>query len=605
MPRYAADSKERVRDAVDMADLAGTKTDLRRAGANRLEGLCPFHDERTPSFGIDPVKKLYHCFGCGEGGDVYDFVMKQEGLDFVGAMEMLAGRYGVELEVVEEDPAAAAKRARRERLFELLERVTKFYESSFWQSAEAAGAREYLEGRGMDEETLRGFRVGYAPSAWDTVTVKSRQAGFSDEELRAAGVATESRQRPGSIYDRFRRRVMFPLTDARGRVTGFGGRALGADQMPKYLNSAEGEVFHKRRQLFGLDTARPHASKAGAVIVAEGYMDVLALHQAGLRNAVAIMGTALTEEQVAELGRLASRVELALDADSSGKEAMLKAAKLAAGRDLELRVVPMDAGRDPADLVAQDGAEAMRKRVGDSVPFVRFHVERILEKGELGSAEGRDAALEELHVVFRETPPSAVREELLRLVAGRLGLSEALAESLVAEAPRASAGGGGAPAARGAGAVLDRRERTERTFLALCVALPEQGAKALRRVDLEQHFTSALVRRAAEQLREHLASPLDGVGEDDPELRALLTELTVRAQRRSVEPAMLEIELLQLDKERLEREIARAQAAGRVDVSSLAHERIKVKDEIDRAMDRAESGGEKPQLASNSVRHAN
>jgi DNA primase len=588
MARYVDESKEQVRDAADMVDLVSGYTELRRAGSNRYEGLCPFHDERTPSFGIDPVKKVYHCFGCGAGGDVFTFVQEKEGVDFVGALELLADRYGVELEREEEDPKAAERRQRRERLYELLGRTTEYYVRYLWESDEALGARRYLLGRGLEEQTLRDFRVGYAPSAWDRVLKASRHAGFSAREVYDAGLAQRSKGE-GRVYDRFRARIMFPLCDQRGRVLGFGARAVREGQQPKYLNTAEGEVFHKGRQLFGADRARAEAARERQVIVVEGYTDVLAMHQAGLRNSVGLMGTALTEEQVGELARLVGAadgtVALALDADASGREAMVRAAALAAGRRLEPRVVPLTGGSDPAELVAGEGAEAMRGRIAESVPFARFRVERVLEDAQLGTADGRDHALAEVRGTLGALPPSALREELVRMVAGRLGLGEELVAQLAA-APAPARGAGGRPAS-GAGAALDRRERSERTFLAVCIALPEQGREALRRVDPERHFTGELTRRAALHLRERVAAPLEGLGPEDGELSALLAELALRASREPADAAALEVELLQLEKLRLEREIAAAEAAGSTEVSALAARRSQVRDELETAIDRA------------------
>src|SRR3954469_18189738 len=446
MTRYTDASKERVRDAVDMVDLVGTRTELRRAGANRYEGLCPFHEERTPSFGIDPAQKLFYCFGCSEGGDAFKFVQLTEGLDFKGALEYLADRYGIALEAVEEDPAVAEQRRTRERLHELLERTATFYVRYLWDSAEAGPAREYLASRGLDEGTLREFRVGYAPSAYDTLLQSVRRVGFSNREAFDAGLVVRSKGQ-GQLYDRFRRRIMFPLCDLRGRVLGFGARALGADQKPKYLNSADSAVYHKGRHLFGADIARAHAARSGSVVVAEGYTDVIAMHQAGLRNTVGLMGTALTEEQVGELARLAPRVQLALDADGAGQEAMLRAARVAAGRRLELRVVPLPAGTDPADLVQQQGPAAIRAGVERSVPFVRFRVERELERGNAGSAEGKDRIVDALRPVFAQIGPSALREELVALVADRTDLAPAMVGSWLAQragrpaaAPAASQG---------------------------------------------------------------------------------------------------------------------------------------------------------------------
>ncbi|MDX6667401.1 MAG: primase, partial [Solirubrobacteraceae bacterium] len=586
MSRYADDSKERVRDAVDMIDLVSAHTELRRAGPSSYQGLCPFHEERTPSFSVDPLKKVYHCFGCGVGGDVFKFVQEVDGVDFVGALELLADRYGVTLEREEEDPRAAERRRHRERLYELMGRAAEFYVRFLWESAEAGDARVYLTERGLDEQTLRAFRVGYAPSAFDRMLNASRRAGFSNREIYDAGMLQRAKG-GGQVYDRFRSRIMFPLADQRGRVLGFGARALRDNQGAKYINTAEGEIYHKGRQLFGADQARAPAARAGSVIVVEGYTDVLALHQAGLTNAVGLMGTALTEEQVGELARLVGgadgRVVLALDADASGQDAMVRGAQLAAKRKLELRVVALPAGADPAELIQREGAEAISARVAESVPFARFRVESILDAGDLSSADGVDRALAQLPPVFATLPPSALREELVRLAAGRLSLSEQLVAKLASSAAAAEPGSERvAPRA-----ALNRREQTERTFLALCIALPEPGREALRRVDLDQHFTSALTRRAAAHLREHLDAPLDGVPADDGELSALIAELAVRASREPAEPATLEVEALQLEKEGLEREIAVARAEGRVEVGELARERGKVRDRLEAAIDEA------------------
>lgn len=597
MARYTPDSKERVRDAVDMVALVSARTELRRAGPSSYQGLCPFHDERSPSFGIDPAKKVYHCFGCGAGGDVFTYAMETEGLDFGGALEWLADRFGVGLEVEAEDAQAAERRQRRARLLELVDRTATFYARFLWDSSEAADARAYLAARGLSEETLRTFRVGYAPSAWDTVLVASRRNGFTEAELVATGLAQRNQDR-GTVYDRFRARIMFPLADLRGRTLGFGARAMRDNQQPKYLNTSDGEIYHKGRQLFAADLARAASAKAGRTILVEGYTDVLALHQAGLLNTVGLMGTALTGEQAAGLARLAPIVELALDADAAGKEAMLRAARVAAGQRLELRVVEMPAGTDPADLVAAEGAEAMRARTAAAVPFARFQVERILETADLSGGDGRDLAYADLRAVLSGVPPSPSRDELVRLVAGRLTLSEQLVSLLVQApppgaspprgAPRGDDGGGPAPRHRPrAAAVLDRREQTERTFLALCLELPDPGRSALRRVNLDQHFTSDLTRRAAAHLRDHLADPSRGLADDDQELAALIAELSVRGGREPATPDTLEVEILQLEMARIEREIAAARSAGRLDVASLAAELTTVKADFGDAVERA------------------
>jgi DNA primase len=586
--RYTADSRDRVRDAVDMVALVSPRSELRRAGVNSYFGRCPFHDERTASFHVSPDDKLYHCFGCQASGDPFNFVMETEGLDFAGALEALANRFGVQLETEDEDPGAASRRQRRERLHSLMARAAAYYARYLWESGEAAPAREYLLGRGLTEETLRGFRVGYAPSAWDRMLLASRSAGFSDEEMLAVGLAQRSHTNPGRIFDRFRERIMFPAADARGRVLGFGARAMRPNQPPKYLNTSDGELYHKRNVLFGIDLARATAAKAARMILVEGYTDVLALHQAGLTNCVAIMGTSLTEEQVAELERVvgvSGVLELCLDADRAGQEAMLRASRLAAGRKLELRVVALPEGLDPAELIEREGAERLRERVEGSVPFVVFDVDRILARADTRSAEGKDRAIVELKPVLGELPPSVLREDLVRRVAGRLELSERTLASLIAEhrAPRSET----APAAGGVrrSEMIDPSVRTERSFLALCIALPEAGRRALQMIDPDQHLTSERLRRAARHLAGQTEMPLTGLAPEDEELARVMADLVARAGRAGeVSEEQLEQQRLLLERARLERAIRRAREEGGTKTQELAREREQVLGEI-RAID--------------------
>ncbi len=596
---YTSESKDRVRDAVDFVELVSARTELRRAGPARYEGLCPFHDERTPSFGIDPTQKVYYCFGCQASGDVFTFVQETEGADFKGALELLADRYGVELQREEEDPREAEKRKRRERLLGLLARTAAYYQRVLWESSEAQRARDYLTGRGLGEEMLREFRVGYAPSAWDRVLSASRRGGFSEQELYATGLAQRSKEN-GRPYDRFRSRIMFPLADVRGRVLGFGARAMREEQRPKYLNTSDNDVYHKGLHLYGAELARAHATRAGEAIVCEGYTDTIALHQAGMRNTVGLMGTALTVEQVGELARMAQTVLLALDADSAGQEAMLRASSVAAKRKLELRVVPLPAGADPAELIQRDGPEAMRAAAEHSVPFVRFRVERVLAGGDDSSPEGRDRMVDELRPVFATLAPSAMRMELTRMVSSRLALPESLAEQLLASSaqrrPASGARGEGAGGERRRNGTGERagglsgREETERAFLALCIASPEQGARALEGLDVEEHFSSELLRQVARHLREgDLSEPMaerSGPAErvdGDPELGRLLAELIVEAGAEKANPAMLEVQRLQLELARVDRQIQQARGREGGDVSALAQRRGEIKREFDRA----------------------
>jgi DNA primase len=584
MPRYTADSKEHVRAAIDMVDLVGTRTELRRAGADSYSGLCPFHDERTPSFSVKPSEKVYYCFGCQASGDAFTFVQETQGLDFPGALELLADRYNVTLELEAEDPRAAERRKQRERLIELLERTSGYYERYLWEADEASKAREYLAARGLDEALLREFRVGYAPSAWDRVLLASRRGGFSEAELLAAGLVQRSRDQPGRVYDRFRARITFPLCDRRGRVLGFGARAMRADDRAKYLNSADGDIFHKREHLFGLHLARGVAAKAGSIVLCEGYTDVIAMHQAGIRNCVGLMGTALTDEQVALLSQLAPSVVLALDADGAGQEAMLKAARGEEQKRFELRVVPLPAGSDPADVLQRDGAPALAGLVAKAMPFVRFRVERILASGDSSTPEGRDRILAQLRPVFATLGLGAMREELEREVVVALGVSEKAVERLLAGGGGDGRRGGGAGAAGSAAAgvgapALDVGERTERGLLELCIALPERGAPLLVELDLDLTFSSPLSRAAAEHLRTHIDAPAADV--DDPALASLLAELSVRASTLTAVPAQLEVRRRQLDLARIERAIEAARANGGAGMMTLGRDREAVKGELD------------------------
>jgi DNA primase len=589
--RYTQDSRERVRDAIDFEELVGARTELKRSGTRRLQGLCPFHDERTPSFGIDPVEKLYHCFGCGAGGDVFSFVMETEGLDFAGALEWLADRAGIELEREAEDPAAAARRERSDRLLALLERTAAYYVRLLWESGEAEAAREYLAGRGLEEATLREFRVGYSPGAYDRVVGASARAGYSEDELLACGLAQQRRDGRG-VIDRFRGRLMFPLCDERGRVLGFGARGLRPDDRPKYLNSSDNAVFHKGRLVYGADLARAAAARSGRLILVEGYTDVIALSQAGVPEVVGSMGTALTDPQVDVLRRLAPTVLFCQDPDAAGQEAVARGTSAVRalndrtrGRGLDFRIVRLPGGSDPADVVQQQGADAMRSLLDRAVPLARFEVERALERGDTRTTDGRDEALEAAAAAIRPLPPSVLRDELIQLVSSRLGLTDSLVASVLAGVPRRAA----LPShplenargpANGARAALDRREQSERAFLAYCLALPDEGEERLAAADLDELFSAPATRRAAEYLRGRLRSPAGELPAGDEPLARLVAELVIRAGELEATPAKLELEALQLDLHNLDRRIATARTEGHEHIHDLAAERQEVLDRI-------------------------
>ena len=565
MALYTRDSIERVRDAVDMVELVGARTDLRRVGGS-YTGLCPFHDERTPSFSVNAEKKVFYCFGCGESGDAIRFVEATEGLDFPAAVEMLADRYGVELKRENEDPQAEQRRRRRERLLALVERATAFYERYLWESDNAAPAREYLAGRGLGEPVLRDFRIGFSPPAWDRVVRAATRDGYRSEELASAGLAQRGRR--GDFIDRFRGRIMFPLSDARGRVLGFGARSLTEAERPKYLNTSENELYHKGRQLFGIDQARARAAKRGRIVAVEGYTDVLALHQGGITESVAIMGTAVTQEQLAELSRAAGTVYLALDADRSGQEAMLRAARGARERDVELLVAEMPEGADPAELVTREGPEAFERLLDGALSVPEFEARRLVASADLRSPHGRDRAIDAARPLVGSVPAnSATRDEVVRFLADKLDVDPSFLTTQIEEGATARASDGrrsngqpgdGARGSRaGAAPSLDAASRKERTFLAMCLAEREHGREYLERLD-DSHFSSDALRAVRDHLVAHFDDPLADLPVDDPMLSALVTEVAMRGQEEQASPEALRLTFLELELQRLERELRHA-----------------------------------------------
>jgi DNA primase len=590
MALISPESLDRVKQAADIVEVISAHTDLRRAGA-RWTGLCPFHDERTPSFSVDAQEKLYHCFGCGVGGDVIKFVEEKDGLGFAEAVELLADRYGIEIEREQEDPQAEARRQQRRRLEQLLERVAAYYSSYLWESPEAGRAREYLAERGLGEEALRGFGVGYAPSAWDKILVRGQQAGFSVQELHGVGLVQRGRE--GKEYDRFRSRIMFPIRDRRGRTLGFGGRAMRSDQGAKYVNTAETDFFHKSQLLYGVDKAKAAIAKANRAVVVEGYTDVLALHQSGVEETVAVMGTAITGEQVATLSGMVEEVVLALDADSAGQEAMLRAQRVAAGRKMRLRVAAMPAGEDPAEIMAAPGGpERFRTLIEAAVELNAFQVGLVLNRTDVASPVERDRALDEVAPVLAAMGETASRDDLVRQVAERLDLEPAMVMGRVVSARPLSGGTEQAPARGGGGtaraeptpprraAELTSRERRERALLAMCIALPEEGKDYLDRLT-DAHLSPTGLRAAA-WLREHPKDPASNLPED-PELTGLVTELVMLAHDEPASHESMELNFMLLDQRRIEHEIA---AAGERDDyerrASLSRERAALVERIAR-----------------------
>jgi DNA primase len=516
-------SKENVVAAADMVELVSARTQLRRVGS-RWTGRCPFHEERTPSFSVNPVEKLFYCFGCGKGGDLITFVRETEGLDFAEAVEWLADRYRIALEYEETSPRAEEGRRRRERLLALLEAAATFYSRHLWETEAGKAVRDYLAERGLGEEVCRRFRLGLSPGG-SVLAGKARAKGYSQEEVVAGGLVN----RRGNDY--FSGRLVFPLADARGRVLGFGARRL-ADEDPipaKYVNSPEGELFRKGTIVYGLHDARAAIAKEDRAIVVEGYTDVLALNQAGLEATVASMGTALTEAQLKELRRLTQRLYLCFDADAAGEAATLRGMELAVAAGFDVRVVALPPGVDPAEAVDGFG-ERLTSAAGYLLHRTRLEIER---------APSRQEGFVHVREVLARAEPGPEWMEAAREAADRLDLPPELQAGL---APRTRSKTGTLTHK-----VLEAGPRLERRLLAACAAHPELVERYLVQLD-DRHFDEPLHRR----LRAYLV----GESEPDRELLALRAELDATAEGEHLDEDAAKELFLSLEERVVRRELA-------------------------------------------------
>ena len=423
--RISQTTIDAVRERADLVELVEARTGPGRPSRGQMMLRCPFHDERTPSFHVHPGDKLYKCFGCGEQGGLFDFVRKLEHLSFPEAVEWLADRYGVDVEREDLSPGDRDRIDRARRADGLLDDVTSFYERYLERAEESEVARMYLAERGISAESIARFRLGFAPSDWDRVARSALSKGYPTELLFEVGVSSQGRRGP---IDRFRGRITFPLCDARGRVRGFGARVMPGGEGPKYLNSPESEIFKKSRILYGLHLARPAIAKKHRAIVVEGYTDVIALHAAGFEEAVAAMGTSLTEEGVRGLRRLADAVLLCFDADAAGQEAVLRGMEIAERSGLRVRIVALPAGQDPADILAR-GPEAFEEALAAAQPVLAFRIGRALDLAH--GEEGPDAAYAACRSILAAAAPGPERDEQVRLVSSALRLGAGSAAALV------------------------------------------------------------------------------------------------------------------------------------------------------------------------------
>ncbi len=412
-----------VRTAADIVKIVGDYVKLRKAGANFM-GLCPFHQEKTPSFAVHPTKQIFHCFGCGVGGDVFKFVMMIENLSFPEALRRVAEKAGVPIREQYRDETMDANARERTTLHKIHEAAAKFFASQLGGTAEGRAARAYLADRGLSDETVGRFRIGYAPSDGQALTRRLQEAGFEAEILVKSGLILRDAEGKRT-YDRFRRRIVFPIARESGKVVAFGGRALGDDQ-PKYLNSPETPIYTKSRLLYHLDRAGSAIRKLDYAILVEGYMDCIAVASGGIENVVATCGTSLTEGQTRLLARYSRRVVVNYDPDSAGVAATERSLNLLLEQGFEAKVLALPGGLDPDSFIRRQGADAYRERLASVPTYLDYLTERAAAEHGLERPEGKIAAANALMPYLAKVPNAMLRAELASRVAERFRLDERL-----------------------------------------------------------------------------------------------------------------------------------------------------------------------------------
>jgi DNA primase len=578
--RILKDDIEALRRQADIVTVVGDYTQLKRAGRS-FKGLCPFHTEKTPSFTVTPEGNFFHCFGCGASGDIYDFLMRIEGLEFPEAVESLARRTGVTLRYEELSSRERRAIGERSRLVDTTAAALAFFREQLYADT-GQGAREYLKTRGFGRPDAERFELGYAPNEWEALSSALRAKGIADKELIEIGVSVRNDR--GGLRDRFRGRLIFPVHDPGGDVIGFGGRILpgedyGDFEPPKYLNSPETPLYKKSRVLYGVPQARADIVRAGEVLICEGYTDVMALHQAGFGNAVATCGTAVGLEHLKLISRYAQRAVLAFDADTAGVQAAERAWEAARaladegrGTALELRVLVLPPGRDPADLVRDAGVEGMQRAVEASTSVVPFLLRHRLAGADLDSEAGRTAALREaLEVLAREPDPDLRREwarsevargvgvayDFVTTTARRMGVELDRHQGVaVAGSGEGRAGGGGGRAAAGAGPD-QARVRRERDVLRTALQHPELLPEEWHELDVDD-LTHPKARAVFTALRDAggagVATEAVLAAAEDDDLRATIRALALEQEAAPLDEETATRRVRSLLVDRLERE---------------------------------------------------
>ncbi len=417
---------DEVKQRIDIVEVVSQYVKLTKSGRT-FRGLCPFHSEKHPSFFVYPERQSWHCFGaCNTGGDVFSFIMKKEGIDFGEALRLMAQRAGVSLPSKSEP---SAKKEEKERLYQVNEAAAQYFHNLLVSSQAGEKVRSYVASRGLSPETITSFQLGFSPNSWEALKQYLMERGYTEGELLTAGLIIEGEG--GGSHDRFRNRLMFPIYDVRGHITGFGARALD-DSLPKYLNSPQTPVFDKSGSLYGINLAAAAIRQQNMVVIVEGYMDVITAHQNGFTNVVASMGTAVTERQVSTVKRRTKNMIFALDADAAGEEAMLRGVGYENTLEAEVKVIILPEGKDPDDVIKED-AKIWQKLLEEALPIVDYTFNMVTANLDLTTAKDKTSAVDKLLPIIAEIKDTVRQAHYLQKLARLVNVTE---RNLEAALPR-------------------------------------------------------------------------------------------------------------------------------------------------------------------------
>ncbi len=553
---------EAVRAQTDIVEIVSEYVRLSKSG-RQFRGLCPFHPEKTPSFYVDPAKQLYHCFGCGEGGNVFTFLTQMEKAEFSDIVEQLADRINYQLRRTKK---THREKRGRDRLYAACDAAARLYQWQLKETTEGKAALDYLTGRGIGSSAIDRFSLGFATSKWDTMTKNLLKKGYTNDDLVNAGLSVPGHQ---GLRDRFRSRIMFPIRDIRGRVVGFGGRVFGEGE-PKYVNSPETPIYHKGSLLYNLDAAKRPIMVSDEAIVVEGYTDVIALVEKGIENVVASLGTAFTIEQLRTVARFTKDVVLAFDADSAGKNAAERGIELLKEAKVSIRIARLPVEQDPADLVASEGIEAMETKLAEAVPLPDFCIDQALGRHDVRDPVERSRAADEALDIVLALPDPVIREEYLRRLADRLQTSDAALRLKADERLRYTSkvihNSDRSSTSRHVARTAEERAQFERElmFLRMAIRLGQDASPLIERAEPDL-FVESNHRQVVVHVRRALEEGSDVIAAADPadeQLQRVLSGLTIAddVEHEDVDDAAEGV-LLELQRAALKREIQRLKAA--------------------------------------------